>query len=203
MKAAGTRTRWAAYGVALFATLVAARWAGGQDETMVRSEQRLGERPASQPAAPAPRDVPPELDLTRLAARSAGDGGRDLFPAVSWAQVAREQEISRRPPPRPLPPPRPQAPPLPFTYMGKIVEDGKATVFLVQGDRNLIVREGETVQGSYRVDAIAEQAMTLTYLPLDKQQTLSFDAPVAGDARAPSRTSPPPARSAEELRRDD
>lgn len=199
MKSLGTRGRWAVYGLALAGTLLAMRWAGGQDETVVRAERAApaassgsagaadgAARPAAAPAAV------PELDLSRLGARAAGAGGKDLFPSLSWAEIARQEEIRRAPPAKPAPPPPPQAPPLPFKYLGKLVEDGKATVFLVQGDRNLIVREGETVQGSYRIDAIAEQSMTLTYLPLKQQQTLSFAAAAAPAAGAAAGRPPVP-----------
>jgi hypothetical protein len=177
MKALGTRSRWAVYGVALAATLLAMRWAGGQDERVAQpSREARAERPAAR-AEPAPsREALPALDIALLGARAAGGSGRDLFPAVDWEQNAREEEVRRRPPPRPAPPPPPQAPPVPFTYMGKLVEDGKATAFLVQGDRNVIAREGETLAGGWRVDAIGEQSMTFTYESLNQQRTLSFAA---------------------------
>ena len=200
MKSLGTRGRWAVYGIALLGTLAAVRWAGGQDDGAAAPvRERVVERSASAAgAANTPTatkqmavtaDAGTTLDVSRLGQRTAAGSERDLFPAVNWAQVAREEEIKRNPPPKPAPPPPPQAPPLPFTYMGRMIEDGKSTVFLIQGDRSLIVRQGETVQGSWRVDAIADQAMTFTYVPLNKQQTLSFAASAAmspaGGAPAP------------------
>jgi hypothetical protein len=182
MRQLGTRSRWAVYGVALVATLAAVRWAGGQDDSVVkpqREERSTARTEATPRSDTAAREALPALDLSALSARTAAASERDLFPALNWEQKAREEEVRRNPPPKPAPPPPPQAPPLPFTYMGKLVEEGRATVFLVQGDRNLIVREGETVAGGWRVDKIGEQSMTLTYVQLDQQQTLSFAAPVA------------------------
>ncbi len=184
----GTRSRWAVYGVALLATLAAMRWAGGQDDGVARPQREARETADERPVAraePGPRESLPALDLSTLGARAAAASDRDLFPAINWEQQAREEAVRRNPPPKPAPPPPPQAPPLPFTYLGKLVEEGKATVFLVQGDRNLIVREGETVAGGWRVDKIAEQSMTLTYVQLDQQQTLSFAAPPARAGAAP------------------
>jgi hypothetical protein len=188
--------------VALVATLLAMRWAGGQDEALPVPAR------APQEAVPAVRaelprsDAPPALDVSLLGARTAGASGRDLFPATSWEQKAREEEIKRNPPPKPAPPPPPQAPPVPFSYLGKLVEDGATTVFLVQGDRNLIARAGETLAGVWRVERIDEQAMTFTYLPLAKPQTLSFAAgAVAGPAAAAPAPPPPPPE--EQRARDD
>jgi hypothetical protein len=69
----------------------------------------------------------------------------------------------------------PQAPPpLPFTYMGKMLEDGKTLVFLTRGDRNYVVRKGATLDGLYRVDEIGARTMELTYLPAKVKQSLAI-----------------------------
>ena len=69
--------------------------------------------------------------------------------------------------------PPPVAPPLPFTYMGKLMSGPEAKVFLTLGDRNLVLREGDTVDSIYRIEKIAESAITLVYLPLDERQTIA------------------------------
>jgi hypothetical protein len=60
-----------------------------------------------------------------------------------------------------------------------------AHVVLAKGDRVLTVREGDTLDDGYRVDAIGPQGVTLVYLPLNTPQLLAgsvaFDA-----ARAPA-----------------
>ena len=40
------------------------------------------------------------------------------------------------------------------------------------------VRQGDTVNGIYRVEQIAPGAITLTYLPLGLQQTLQTGSPI-------------------------
>lgn len=155
-----SRARWAA---ALLAAFAVVQWADGQDRDA-----------APEPAeAPPPQAVAlaPELRLDKLARRTHQEPAGDLFAARSWEALAREE--ARRNAPPPPPPPKPQAPPLPFAYMGKLVEDGRVTVFLTNGERNWIVRAGDTVEGAYRVDAIEEQAVALTYLPLGIRQTLA------------------------------
>jgi hypothetical protein len=161
------RARWWVLGIALLLTLVAARLVGREDEG-----------PPAAPAARVPSAAPdrpvepPALDLERLAARKSGAPSGDPFRAQSWQSLA-EAEARRNAPPPP-PPPKPQAPPLPFTYMGKLIDDGRIVVFLTQGDRNHIVRQGDTIDGTWRVDAVTEERLSLTYLPLKQKQELAF-----------------------------
>jgi len=91
---------------------------------------------------------------------------RDIFSAHSWM-----------PAPKPVAatlPPSPQAPPVPFTFLGKRHDGSGWDVFLGRGDHTFIVREGATIESSYRIDAIAPPTLTLTYLPLARSQTLSI-----------------------------
>jgi hypothetical protein len=161
------RARWMILAIAAVLTLVAARLVGREDE---------GPPPAARSAAaPAAAERPAErldVDLDRLAARKGAPPAGDPFKALSWQSVAQEEARKNAPPPPP--PPRPQAPPLPFTYMGKLIEDGRIAVFLTQGDRNHIVRQGDTIDGTYRVDAVTEERLSLTYLPLKQKQELAF-----------------------------
>jgi hypothetical protein len=161
--------RWYIYVVALALTVLAVRWAGGQDRA-----------PAAAVAEPAPREARadqaaspiPGLDLDKLAKRIRPTANGDPFQARSWEQMASTQTRRAAPPP----PPPPQAPPLPFAYMGRLIDDGAVTVFLTKQDRNYIVRAGETLDGAYNVERIEEERLVLTYLPLGIQQTLSFEA---------------------------
>ena len=71
--------------------------------------------------------------------------------------------------------------------MGKLVADAATTVFLSRQDRNYVVRAGDTIDGTYRVERIAEDALVVTYLPLKIQQALPFTA-TATAAPAPAGT---------------
>ena len=66
----------------------------------------------------------------------------------------------------------PQAPPLPFTYIGKAVEDGRVTVFVTSGENSYVVRPGATLDGKYRVERVDESKVIFTYLPLGTRQEL-------------------------------
>ncbi len=93
----------------------------------------------------------------------------DPFQAQSWQPP--EQAIRRH-----VPAPRPEAPPLPFAYLGKLVDEATTTVFLAKQDRNYIVRAGDTIEGTYRVEKVGDDALVLVYLPLKARQTLPFVA---------------------------
>jgi hypothetical protein len=116
----------------------------------------------ARPLGPA-GDEPARVGNAALAAASAS--GRDLFSARSW-----------NPPPPPPPPAQepaaPVAPPLPYAFLGKKLEAGSWEIYLNKGEQTVIVREGEIVDGAWRVDKIAPPSMALTYLPLGQVQTL-------------------------------
>lgn len=191
------KQRWILYCVALVLTVVAVQWAGGQDraqdETIVSAAV---ERPQREPARnnAAPQQAP-AIDLDKLAARTqSATPASDPFAARSWEAMAREEARKNTPPP---PPPKPQAPPLPFHYLGKLVEDGHTTVFLADRERNYVVRKGDTVNGTWRIEEIAQDHLTVSFLPLRSKQTLAFDttdAPPSAAAQLPSLA--PPAANA-------
>ena len=179
------KQRWIIYAVALALTLVAVRWAGGQDgaENGVAAARQADEaaKPArGAPAGAAATERVPEVRLDLLGSRTSPAPAGDPFQARSWAPAPDPEPASRRR----LPPPPPQAPPLPFAYMGKLVEDATTTVFLARQDRNYVVRAGDTIDGTYRVERIADDGLVVTYLPLKIQQTLPFSAP--GQVPAPA-----------------
>jgi hypothetical protein len=68
---------------------------------------------------------------------------------------------------------KPAAPPLPFRYFGRLTENGKTEVFVMQGDELLTVAAGQKI-GDYRVDQIAAATISFTYLPLKTKQTLDL-----------------------------
>lgn len=109
-----------------------------------------------------------ELQLDTLKRTISQENATDIFPSKSWYVPP--------PPPKPVPPPPPAPPPIPFVYLGKMFEDGKALVFLSKQERNLVVREGDVIEGSYRVESILPPVMTLTYLPLNMKQTFPIGA---------------------------
>lgn len=108
----------------------------------------------------------------------------EILPLRSRTASSRESDglfapISRSAPPKPLarppaPPAPAQAPALPFTYLGKRFDGSRWEVFLGHGSDTLILHEGETIDGMYRVDSVLPSQVSLVYLPLNEIQTLVF-----------------------------
>lgn len=91
----------------------------------------------------------------------------------------------------PPPPPAPVAPPMPYRVAGQVQHDGPPRVVLAREDRVFFVREGDTLEGGYRVESIKADGVTLVYTPLDMRQhlpvasALQVPGAVAGGAPAP------------------
>ena len=66
-------------------------------------------------------------------------------------------------------------PPLPFTYLGKMLDEGKLQVFLARGEDSHIVRAGQKI-GQYRVERVDETSVTFLHLPSKTRQTLDIPA---------------------------
>jgi hypothetical protein len=70
-------------------------------------------------------------------------------------------------------PPPSGPPPLPYKYMGRMLDDGAEVVYLARGDDSVIARLNDTLQSTYRVVAISQQALELEHLPTGERQTLT------------------------------
>jgi hypothetical protein len=126
------------------------------------------ERPAADIAEPAARidtriRAADALDLSKLARPADAGATKDLFANGEFSAGPSEAKSSRE---------KAGPPALPFTYIGKLIEDGKLAVFLSRGGESLSVKPGDTIAGEYRVDAISESEITFTYLPLKAKQRL-------------------------------
>ena len=161
------KKRWTILGLALAATVAASLWLDNPDQEqapdVVKPLERHHSQTTDQTGAMSKQELPKLADI-----RKTEDGGpsQDLFQTQSWYV-----------PPPPLkkgPPPPPSAPPLPYSYMGKMQEDGKWTVFLSAHNKNYIVKEGDTIDGTYRVEQIAPPLLTLTYTPLNMKQIMQI-----------------------------
>ena len=58
--------------------------------------------------------------------------------------------------------------------MGSYAQDGEPVVyFLVKADRVYNVKVGDTLDDIYSVDAVSDGSMSITYKPLNIQQSLA------------------------------
>jgi hypothetical protein len=168
-------------------TLGAVRWVDTATEVPEASagavaepvhRDRNGAR-AAQAAPLATLAQGPALDLQKLQRARVNDPQGDPFgprsfrpapPKVKTPSSQAMQEQAAAAPP-------PQAPPLPFAYLGRLSEDRDTTVFLSMGDRNLLVRPGDTIDNTYKLEEITDSALIVTYLPMNQRQSLPLDKP--------------------------
>ena len=114
-------------------------------------------------AVPDAGDLMARIDALPNRARDATEIV-DIFGATSF----------KPPPPPPPAAPKPQAPPFPYVVMGAIDDDGVRRVFLSNQEKVLVVKPADTFDGVYRVENVDARHMTLTYLPLQEQQSISL-----------------------------
>ena len=155
-------------GVALLLTVAATASVNKQDDgdiAVVRHATTNVEGRRQNSERTAVEETPTDNLVEKLKRPALPETVKDMFPAKSWYV----------PPPPVLVQVRPVAPPLSFQYIGKMVDaDNRAAVFLEKQKRIFIVREGDAIEGNYRVDAIVPPVMTLTYIPLDEKQTMQI-----------------------------
>lgn len=174
------RQRWLILGSLLAATIGAGLWLDDEaPEAATSPRERRAPKPAPEASMTA---LPASLALAQPDAAEKMDENEsdedidkikddaesliDPFRPATW-YVA----------PPPPPPEKPRAPRLPFKYLGRLVEDGSVRVFLSDQDRHLIVKSGEVVNGSYKVEKIGDGQIVFVYLPLKERQVL----PTGGD----------------------
>ena len=122
-------------------------------------------------------EEPPAFELSALRRPGRAREPHDAFESKSWY-------VPPPPPPpapprveTPLPPPPPSAPPLPFSFLGQYQEDDRQVILLMKGERMLLVKAGEIVEGTYRVEGVQGKLLTLVYIPLGIRQTLDVEPP--------------------------
>jgi hypothetical protein len=137
--------------------------------------------PAAHAQATGAEKKASEIELDKLNRSGKQKPSGDLFGPRSW----QPPRAAPKPLPPPPPPPPPQAPPLPFAYMGRWIENGATIVYLQRQNQNYVVRQGDTLDGVYRVESIDDNAMVLTYLPLGKRQVFAFTGRAIAATGAP------------------
>jgi hypothetical protein len=141
---------------------------------VVTGREKPSETPVVEPASRinTKLEVAEDLDLSRLASRLDGSSEKsnsDPFAQRSFAPAAPAQPSEAKAAPE-----KPAAPALPFKYVGKIIDEGRLSVFLTRGDDSYSVRAGESIDGEYRVEKISETSVTFVFLPLKTRQELQI-----------------------------
>ena len=116
--------------------------------------------PRAQPAATL------DIDLASLERAPVTAPRNDPFAPRSFAPP---------PPPQKLAPQAaPSAPPLPFRYVGTMTANGKTEVLVLRRDELISIVTGQNIDGEYRVDAITDERIAFTYLPLKQRQSIQI-----------------------------
>ena len=170
----------AVLGGAAVATLLAALFAP-EDEGSIVGPATATPRHVER-AAPAPIAAPAAAQTNRALAIEPRRGLDDeeaatLFAKQSWQpETPKKIMLDQQAAQAALPAARVDAnapPPLPFQFLGRFVDEGKAAYFLQAGERNVVARPGDTLEERYRFDGVVQGALQFTYLPLNQKQTLA------------------------------
>jgi len=166
-----------AVGSALVLTLLA-MWYAPDDADTAASATPAWSGPAPSMRSPARRIAPPAFtDVLAIRPRTLAEAQQDpdagLFASTRWSPAAAVPDPVPAPP-ADAAPAAAGAPPLPFRVLGSYVQAGQLVVFLQQNDMNHVVRVGDTIGDTYKVDSLDGSALKLRYLPLDQVQTLEL-----------------------------
>lgn len=178
-----TRMRWSPRITVLVGLLAGlAGWvvfddAGVQpDRVSVGEPQREAAKPERGGLAARPPEIPPRAALQALRA--------DPFSPHSWQTAAKPGAAARGVAPAP------SAPPLPYRFVGRLYQNGATQVFFGKGDTVLAARQGDTLDGQYRVDSVSDGEVTLVYLPMGTLYKFPLDALLREAERATATTQP-------------
>ena len=67
----------------------------------------------------------------------------------------------------------PTAPPMPFQFIGRMDDRTDLQVFLQNGEKIYVVRKGDVIDETWKIEGISDLELSLVYLPLHLSQTLS------------------------------
>lgn len=167
--------------LAIVGAILAFDFLSSSQNGSVRSSAPAASLPAGVDAVAAPpafRGDPPHVPLDLPERQTLNEPGEDLFASLSQRQPTPRTAAVRV---------APSAPPLPFRFAGRLLHDGKLQVFLSSGDSPIPVTEGEVLDGVYRIESIADDRITLVYLPLNQKESIPLTfPPQAVDAGVPA-----------------
>lgn len=141
------------------------------------SPQRHGQDDGGAPA-PGAKGAAKALAPALPERPALGEPRSELFGAHSWQPPAAKVATARV---------APSVPPMPYRFAGKLIQNGQLQVFLSKGDTPIPIKQGEILDGAYRVESISEGGVTLVYLALGHKENIPI-----GRAFLPATTTAPP-----------
>ncbi|WP_410481911.1 hypothetical protein ACJ70E_11600 [Pseudomonas plecoglossicida] len=128
---------------------------------------------AGKPAPTTSESVTPPV-VTGLPATGVEQASRDLFPTQQWTKAKALATVTEQPVvAAPVVAAAPTAPALPFQFIGRMGERDDLQIFLQSGEKLYVVRQGDVIDDTYRLDRVSASELSLVYLPLHQSQTLS------------------------------
>jgi hypothetical protein len=166
-------------GTAAVATLLAALFAPDDEGSIVgaatATTRQVERAPAPVVIAAAAPGINPALAIHPRRNLDDDEEAATLFARQSWQTpqniMPGQQTAQADASPVAADPNAP--PPLPFHFLGRFVDEGKAAYFLQAGERNVVARPGDLLDERYRFDGVVQGALQFTYLPLNQKQTLA------------------------------
>ncbi|MDZ3992062.1 hypothetical protein [Pseudomonas sp. Teo4] len=99
---------------------------------------------------------------------------KDLFPSQQWTPAQALATVTEQPvQAAPVAAAAPTAPELPFQFIGRLGDRDDLQIFLQRGEKLYVVRQGDVIDNTYRLDRVSAHELDLIYLPLHQSQTLS------------------------------
>ena len=121
-----------------------------------------------------------------IPARSAlGRIAADPFSAQSWMPRRKPAAVSAAP--------DPVAPPLPFRFAGQFHRESGIEVYVARGEDIFPVKEGDILDGQYKVDSVRATEVSFVHLPSGERQTMQFSA--LKEQELTAQGGPPPPRA--------
>jgi len=97
----------------------------------------------------------------------------DLFAARSWKAAPTLASVTEQPVNVAPVVQTPTAPPMPFQFIGRMDDRTDLQVFLQSGEKIYVVRKGDVIDETWKIEGISDLELSLVYLPLHLSQTLS------------------------------
>jgi hypothetical protein len=97
----------------------------------------------------------------------------DLFAARSWKAAPTLASVTEQPVNVAPVVQAPTAPPMPFQFIGRMDDRTDLQVFLQSGEKIYVVRKGDVIDETWKIEGISDLELSLVYLPLHLSQTLS------------------------------
>lgn len=156
--------------LALGLTLIASAWVSQQEsdapDAVVLVQQKTNvnsAKPESMRSTANPSSALGDGVYKRLA---INDTPQNLFTALASPEPLSDEVASTGP----------LMPVNPFTYEGKLLENGKLIVFLTDGVRNHLVQVGDVLDDVWQIQSIQPPELTLKYIPLKTEIKMQIGA---------------------------